>query len=88
MFADSMTSAICLHNYQYSLTSVSVMRRWKNAASVICEGFDDNSVILAPGAVMTGNHEMYKGFFTPFKNARLKRLKRMIFRHAFRPRIG
>lgn len=31
-------------------------------------------MILAPGAVMTGNHEMYK-VFTPFKNARLKRLK-------------
>ncbi len=43
--------------------------------SVICEGFDD-SVILAPGAVMTGNHEMYK-VFTPFKNARLKRLKKI-----------
>lgn len=35
------------------------MRRWKTLPSVICEGFDD-SVILAPGAVMTGNHEMYK----------------------------
>lgn len=31
-------------------------------------------MILAPGAVMTGNHEMYK-VFTPFKNAWLKRLK-------------
>lgn len=35
--------------------------------NVVCEGFDD-SVILPPGAVMTGNHEMYK-VFTPFKNA-------------------
>ena len=39
----------------------------------VCEGFDD-SVILPPGAVMTGNHEMYK-VFTPFKNAWLKRLR-------------
>ncbi len=38
--------------------------------NVVCEGFDD-SVILPPGAVMTGNHEMYK-VFTPFKNAWLK----------------
>lgn len=41
--------------------------------NVVCEGFDD-SVILPPGAVMTGNHEMYK-VFTPFKNAWLKRLR-------------
>ena len=34
----------------------------------------DDSVILPPGAVMTGNHEMYK-VFTPFKNAWLKRLR-------------
>ncbi len=40
---------------------------------MVCEGFDD-SVILPPGAVMTGNHEMYK-VFTPFKNAWLKRIK-------------
>lgn len=40
---------------------------------VVCEGFDD-SVMLAPGSVMTGSHEMYK-VFTPFKNAFVKRLK-------------
>jgi len=40
---------------------------------VVCEGFDD-SVMLAPGSVMTGSHEMYK-VFTPFKNAFIKRLK-------------
>ncbi|XNM77820.1 hypothetical protein ACLK19_04875 [Escherichia coli] len=34
--------------------------------NVVCEGFDD-SVILPPGAVMTGNHEMYK-VFTPVEN--------------------
>ncbi|EDL4181726.1 deoxyribodipyrimidine photo-lyase, partial [Salmonella enterica subsp. enterica serovar Infantis] len=62
------------YNYQYEFNE-----RQRDAAvekmlpSVICEGFDD-SVILAPGAVMTGNHEMYK-VFTPFKNAWLKRLK-------------
>lgn len=62
------------YNYQYE-----VNERQRDAAveralsQVVCEGFDD-SVILPPGAVMTGNHEMYK-VFTPFKNAWLKRLK-------------
>ena len=62
------------YNYQYEINErqrdVSVE---KSLPHVICEGFDD-SVILPPGAVMTGNHEMYK-VFTPFKNAWLKRLK-------------
>lgn len=46
------------YNYQYEFNE-----RQRDAAvektlpSVICEGFDD-SVILAPGAVMTGNHEI------------------------------
>ncbi|UQQ17587.1 hypothetical protein MYA98_24740 [Salmonella sp. WGH-01] len=31
-FAGSMTSAICFITISMSLTSVSVMRRWKNAA--------------------------------------------------------
>ncbi|HFZ8993691.1 TPA: deoxyribodipyrimidine photo-lyase [Citrobacter freundii] len=62
------------YNYQYEINE-----RQRDAAvekalpEVICEGFDD-SVILPPGAVMTGNHQMYK-VFTPFKNAWLKRLK-------------
>lgn len=62
------------YNYQYE-----VNERERDAAvekalpHIVCEGFDD-SVILPPGAVMTGNHEMYK-VFTPFKNAWLKRLK-------------
>ncbi|SFT50086.1 deoxyribodipyrimidine photo-lyase type I [Kosakonia arachidis] len=45
----------------------------KALPNVACQGFDD-SVMLAPGSVMTGNHEMYK-VFTPFKNAFLRRLK-------------
>ncbi|EIL3696399.1 deoxyribodipyrimidine photo-lyase [Salmonella enterica] len=62
------------YNYQYE-----VNERERDAAvekalpEVVCEGFDD-SVILPPGSVMTGNQEMYK-VFTPFKNAWLKRLK-------------
>ncbi|SCB87660.1 deoxyribodipyrimidine photo-lyase [Kosakonia oryziphila] len=45
----------------------------KALPNVSCQRFDD-SVMLAPGSVMTGNHEMYK-VFTPFKNAFLRRLK-------------
>ncbi len=48
------------------------MCRLRGRCVTWCEGFDD-SVIL-PGAVMTGNHEMYK-VFTPLKNAWLKRLR-------------
>ncbi len=70
------------YNYQYEVNErardVQAERTLRN---VVCEGFDD-SVILPPGAVMTGNHEMYKVFtpfknavFTPFKNAWLKRLR-------------
>jgi deoxyribodipyrimidine photo-lyase len=61
------------YNYQYEFNE-----RERDAAvertllNVSCQGFDD-SVILPPGAVMTGNHEMYK-VFTPFKRAWLSRL--------------
>ncbi|GHD92629.1 deoxyribodipyrimidine photo-lyase [Pseudocitrobacter faecalis] len=61
------------YNYQYE-----VNERQRDATvektldGVRCQGFDD-SVILPPGAVMTGNHEMYK-VFTPFKKAWLTRL--------------
>ena len=47
------------YNYQYEVNErardAQVERTLRN---VVCEGFDD-SVILPPGAVMTGNHEMY-----------------------------
>ncbi|MDN8598054.1 deoxyribodipyrimidine photo-lyase [Citrobacter sp. S2-9] len=62
------------YNYQYEVNERQRDAAVERALShVVCEGFDD-SVILPPGAVMTGNHEMYK-VFTPFKNAWLKRLK-------------
>ncbi|XTZ37253.1 deoxyribodipyrimidine photo-lyase [Salmonella enterica] len=62
------------YNYQYELNE-----RQRDAAvekalpDVMCQGFDD-SVMLAPGSVMTGSHQMYK-VFTPFKNAFIRRLK-------------
>ncbi|MEX3018857.1 deoxyribodipyrimidine photo-lyase [Kluyvera sp. STS39-E] len=62
------------YNYQYEFNE-----RQRDAAveraltQTVCQGFDD-SVILPPGSVMTGNHEMYK-VFTPYKNAWLRRLR-------------
>ncbi|PLY46413.1 deoxyribodipyrimidine photo-lyase [Lelliottia sp. F153] len=62
------------YNYQYEFNEQKRDRQLENRlTTVVCQGFDD-SVMLAPGSVMTGNHEMYK-VFTPFKNAYLKRLK-------------
>lgn len=62
------------YNYQYELNERQRDRQLEaTLKDVQCQGFDD-SVMLAPGSVMTGNHEMYK-VFTPFKNAFVKRLK-------------
>ena len=62
------------YNYQYELNERLRDRQLENIlGEVVCEGFDD-SVMLAPGSVITGGHEMYK-VFTPFKNAFVKRLK-------------
>ncbi|HDS1150018.1 TPA: deoxyribodipyrimidine photo-lyase [Pluralibacter gergoviae] len=62
------------YNYQYEVNErqrdAQVEKRLKGVA---CQGFDD-SVLLPPGSVMTGNHQMYK-VFTPFKTAFLKRLQ-------------
>jgi deoxyribodipyrimidine photo-lyase len=63
------------YNYQYEFNE-----RQRDAAvektlaEVTCQGFDD-SVLLPPGSVLTGNHEMYK-VFTPFKNAFIRRLRK------------
>lgn len=42
---------------------------------VVCQGFDD-SVLLAPGSLVTGKQEMYK-VFTPFRKAFIQRLLEM-----------
>ncbi|WP_194205472.1 deoxyribodipyrimidine photo-lyase [Superficieibacter sp. 1612_C1] len=61
------------YNYQYELNERQRDAQLeKTLNDVVCQGFDD-SVMLAPGSVMTGNHQMYK-VFTPFKNAYLRRL--------------
>lgn len=62
------------YNYQYEFNEQQRDRQLeRELETVVCQGFDD-SVMLPPGSVMTGNHEMYK-IFTPFKNAYLRRLK-------------
>ncbi|WP_140919462.1 deoxyribodipyrimidine photo-lyase [Limnobaculum xujianqingii] len=62
------------YNYQYEFNERQRDVAVEQALShITCQGFDD-SVMLAPGSVMTGNHEMYK-VFTPFKNAFLRRLR-------------
>ncbi|MGB9097967.1 deoxyribodipyrimidine photo-lyase [Erwinia sp.] len=63
------------YNYQYE-----VNERERDAAAeralfdldIISQGFDD-SLLLPPGSVLTGNREMYK-VFTPFSRAFVKRL--------------
>ncbi|AWH88242.1 deoxyribodipyrimidine photo-lyase [Limnobaculum parvum] len=62
------------YNYQYEFNERQRDAAVEKALShITCQGFDD-SVMLAPGSVMTGNHEMYK-VFTPFKRAFLRRLR-------------
>ncbi|MEW7311720.1 deoxyribodipyrimidine photo-lyase [Buttiauxella gaviniae] len=73
-FCTSHNVDALFYNYQYELNE-----RQRDAAvekmlgcEVICQGFDD-SVLLPPGSVTTGNHEMYK-VFTPFSRAFIKQL--------------
>lgn len=65
------------YNYQYEINErqrdIAAERALK---TVVCQGFDD-SVILAPGSVMTGDRQMYK-VFTPFKNAWLRRVREVL----------
>lgn len=63
------------YNYQYEINEQQRDACVEKSldGKVICQGFDD-SVLLPPGSVTTGNHEMYK-VFTPFSRAFIKRLK-------------
>ena len=73
-FCDTHRIDALFYNYQYELNE-----RKRDVALekhldgfVTCQGFDD-SVLLAPGSVLTGGREMYK-VFTPFSRAYLKKL--------------
>ncbi|WBM71880.1 deoxyribodipyrimidine photo-lyase [Buttiauxella sp. WJP83] len=73
-FCETQKVDALFYNYQYELNE-----RKRDAdvektldVDVVCQGFDD-SVLLPPGSVTTGNHEMYK-VFTPFSRAFIKRL--------------
>ena len=66
------------YNYQYEVNERARDARLEREldGQVICQGFDD-SLLLPPGAVVTGNREMYK-VFTPFSRAFIKRLKEQL----------
>ncbi|WP_395489378.1 deoxyribodipyrimidine photo-lyase [Cedecea davisae] len=73
-FCEQQQVDALFYNYQYE-----VNERGRDAAlektlgrDVVCQGFDD-SLLLPPGSVTTGNREMYK-VFTPFSKAFIKRL--------------
>lgn len=74
-FCEQQCIDTLFYNYQYEINErqrdTAVERALEG--KVICQGFDD-SVLLPPGSVMTGNHEMYK-VFTPFSRAFIKRLR-------------
>ncbi|EKA9345967.1 deoxyribodipyrimidine photo-lyase [Cronobacter sakazakii] len=74
VFCDEQQVSALFYNYQYELNEArrdaAVERRLEGR--VACQGFDD-SVMLPPGSVVTGNGEMYK-VFTPYSRAFLRRL--------------
>lgn len=63
------------YNYQYEVNERERDARLEREldGQVTCQGFDD-SLLLPPGSVLTGNREMYK-VFTPFSRAFIKRLQ-------------
>ncbi|MFP1814495.1 deoxyribodipyrimidine photo-lyase [Lonsdalea quercina] len=63
------------YNYQYELNERQRDRKMEQAldGKVVCQGFDD-SLLLPPGSVMTGDGKMYR-VFTPFSKAFVKRLQ-------------
>ncbi len=62
------------YHYQYEINERERDRALeaKLHGQVVCQGFDD-SVLLAPGSLVTGKQEMYK-VFTPFRKAFIQRL--------------
>ena len=66
------------YNYQYEINERERDARLEREldGQVVCQGFDD-SLLLPPGSVVTGNREMYK-VFTPFSRAFIKRLQEQL----------
>ncbi len=63
------------YNYQYEINERerdALAEKRLDAQGVICQGFDD-SLLLPPGSVQTGNGSMFK-VFTPFSKAFVRRL--------------
>ncbi len=64
------------YNYQYEVNEVQRDAAAEKALfdnDIMAQGFDD-SLLLPPGSVQTGNNEMYK-VFTPFSKAFVRRLQ-------------
>ncbi|WP_293002629.1 deoxyribodipyrimidine photo-lyase [Pantoea sp.] len=64
------------YNYQYEVNERqrdADAEKRLDAAGVICQGFDD-SLLLPPGSVQSGDRSMYK-VFTPFSKAFVRRLQ-------------
>lgn len=87
IFCERQNVDALFYNYQYEFNE-----RQRDAEvertlgrDVICQGFDD-SVLLAPGSVTTGNNEMYK-VFTPFSRAFIRRLREGLPECVAAPRI-
>ncbi|WP_337024974.1 deoxyribodipyrimidine photo-lyase [Pantoea anthophila] len=64
------------YNYQYEVNERqrdAEAEKRLDKAGIICQGFDD-SLLLAPGSVQSGDRSMYK-VFTPFSKAFVRRLQ-------------
>ncbi|MBP2170350.1 deoxyribodipyrimidine photo-lyase [Erwinia toletana] len=64
------------YNYQYEVNELqrdALVEKALFWQDIVVQGFDD-SLLLPPGSVQTGNREMYK-VFTPFSKAFVKRLQ-------------
>ena len=67
------------YNYQYEVNERQRDARAEKRlddAGVICQGFDD-SLLLPPGSVQSGDRSMYK-VFTPFSKAFVRRLQQSL----------
>lgn len=76
-FCEQQSVDDIFYNNQYEINEIARDKAFDKAvsASVICHRFDD-SLLLPPGSVTTGEGSMYK-VYTPFRRAFLQRLTEM-----------
>lgn len=78
-FCDEHKVDALYYNYQYEINERerdAAAEKRLDARGVICQGFDD-SLLLPPGSVQTGNNSMFK-VFTPFSKAFVRRLQQSL----------